>query len=119
MSKQSKGEQEIRNWLTKKEIPFVFQKVFNDCKNINHLPFDFAIVINDKYYCIEYQGKHHYDVNDNCMFGASDWDSEHKKVILRDKIKYNYCKKENIPFLIIPYWDFDKIDELLTEFLRV
>ena len=38
--------------------------------------------------------------------------------VKRDNIKSNYCKINNIPLLLIPYWDFDNIDELVTNFTK-
>ena len=37
--------------------------------------------------------------------------------IKRDNLKFEYCSKFNIPFLIIPYWDIDRIDEILDDVL--
>ena len=33
----------------------------------------------------------------------------------RDRYLRKYCKDNNIQLLEIPYWDFDNIDEILTE----
>lgn len=33
----------------------------------------------------------------------------------RDPLKDKYCADKEIPFIRIPYWDFDNIDAILTE----
>ena len=74
---------------------------FNDCKNQKPLPFDFAIIKDDKVVqLVEYQGEQHYKVVD--YFGG---EKGFQKRIRNDKIKKNYCKKKNIPLLIIDYCD--------------
>jgi hypothetical protein len=37
--------------------------------------------------------------------------------IRRDHIKFNYCRKFSIPLLVIPFWDFDRIEEILDDVL--
>ena len=37
---------------------------------------------------------------------------------IRDKIKVEYCAKNNIPLLVIPYWDFKKIEKIVDEFIN-
>jgi hypothetical protein len=36
-----------------------------------------------------------------------------------DQIKREYCKNNNIKLLEIPYWDFDKIEEILNKELSL
>lgn len=35
----------------------------------------------------------------------------------RDKIKQDYCAKNNIPLLIIPYTELKTIDKILNKFI--
>ena len=35
-----------------------------------------------------------------------------------DKLKNKYCKKNNIPLIRIPYWQFDKIEQILDKWLN-
>ena len=35
----------------------------------------------------------------------------------RDNIKNEYCKKNNIPLLRIPYWEKKNIKKIITEYL--
>ena len=48
----SYGEKIITEYLINNNINYTTQKTFEDCRNINKLPFDFYI--NDKHMCIEF-----------------------------------------------------------------
>lgn len=58
----SKGEQKIINYLNSKNIKYEPQYVFDDCKYINKLRFDFGVLNQDGklLFLIEYQGRQHY-----------------------------------------------------------
>ena len=43
------------------------------------------------------------------------WLKKRKKY---DKIKENYAIENKINLLIIPYWDFDKVEEILNENIK-
>lgn len=61
---------------------------------------------------IEYDGRQHYEP-------VKIWGGEDtlKGVIFRDGIKDAYCKLQWIPLLRIPYWDFDNIERIVTNFV--
>lgn len=106
--KESKGEKEIRNYLTKNNINFILQHKFTDCKNIKPLPFDFYLP--DLNICIEYQGVQHYKPVQH--FGGID------SLIITQKndlIKYEYCKNNKINLLIIN--DIKNIKQILVKIL--
>ena len=105
--KESCGELKITSVL--KEMGCDFQKQYKipECSNIRPLPFDFAIFENGKLVAlIEYQGDIHYH-------STGGWNTKERLLENqeRDKIKASYCRSNNIPLLIIPYWDYDKIDK--------
>ena len=85
------------HWI-KNNIKFIQQHKFDDCKNIKPLPFDFYLP--DYNTCIEFNGKQHYEPIK--YFGGR---VVYDKLIKRDKIKMEYCNKNNIPLLIIKYND--------------
>lgn len=92
----SKGEKAIAAWLDKKNIAYEPQKKFNDCRYIYSLSFDFYL--SDCNVCIEYNGKQHYEPID--YFGG---EKRFENQVLRDNIKREYCKKNNITLFEIPY----------------
>lgn len=108
----SSGELRIRDFMLKNNINFIQQYKFKDCKNKNSLPFDFSIfdINNNLLLLIEYQGQQHYKPVD--IFGGDERFKYQQKL---DKIKNIYCLKNNLPLLRIPYWDFDKIEQILSQ----
>ncbi len=116
---KSKGEKYIENHLIDNGIPYTDQQYFNTCKNKNRLRFDFAIEINDKNLCIEYQGIQHYEpINFGGKKSKNKTIEQFKDLQMRDKIKEDWCKSNNIPLLLIPYWEFNNINSILTEFIK-
>jgi len=104
--KTSKGENKIKIILNEKNIKYITQHKFDDCKNIRKLPFDFYLP--DYNMCIEFDGRQHFNSYD--FFGG---DEEYKKLKLRDSIKNNYCIENNIELLRIKYNEniIEKINE--------
>ena len=111
----SKGETVIRNWLIENKIEFEEPKRFKDCKNIKPLPFDFYL---PRYnLCIEFDGKQHFIPTD---FKSNLTEEEKLKSFkllqMRDNIKTDYCKNNNINLLRIKYTE--NIEEKLIEYFK-
>lgn len=94
----SKGESFIKNFLKKLNIKFYSQYKFNKCRDKYLLPFDFYLP--DHKLCIEYDGKQHFQPIKR--FGGEDNFILTQK---HDKIKNEYCIKNNIHLLRISYKD--------------
>ena len=109
---RSKGELIIADLLKQNNILFVSQYHFNDLlSERNNIPykFDFGIIDNNSLsYLIEFDGEQHYFYQRN---GNNSWNTEENfnKTQTRDKIKNDYCIKNNIPLIRIPYYIKDKI----------
>ena len=96
---QSFGESCVKSILEDMDVEFQSQYIFDDCKNIYVLRFDFGILYNDELIgLIEYDGKQHFEPIE--YFGG---ESGFKRTQQRDKIKNAYCKAHNIPLLRLPY----------------
>lgn len=107
---ESKGERKIKKWLKHNKIIYIAQKRFDGCCDKRALPFDFYLPSYN--ICIEYQGKQHYEAID--YFGGEEsllYTQYH------DKIKYDYCTKNNIRLICIPYWE--DVDEYLNKNLLI
>lgn len=102
----SKGERKIMLYLDKMNIEYISEFRINDCVNINKLPFDFYLP--EKNICIEYDGEQHFRPVD--YFGGLEAFDKLKK---RDVIKDNYCLKNNIKLIRIPFDKYDLIDDIL------
>lgn len=103
--RESKGEIFIRNYLQDRGIEFVSQKKFSDCKYKKELLFDFYLPNSN--ICIEYNGLQHYESVK--YFGGINKFNEQK---IRDKIKNEYCKNNNIHLITIKY------DEIISDILH-
>jgi very-short-patch-repair endonuclease len=57
--------------------------------------------------CIEYDGKQHF----NFVGTWYQTKEEFERAIQRDKEKTEYCIKNNIKLIRIPYYDYDKLNE--------
>ena len=93
-------------YLEKINTDYEMQYRFKDCKFKYTLPFDFYL---PQYNCcIEFDGKQHYQIVKH--FGGLD---EFIDTKIRDTIKNIYCQQNNIKLIRIPYWEFDRIEEIL------
>lgn len=109
--KESIGEKEINSFLSKRNIEFIRQHKFPDCKNKYPLSFDFYIP--SEKICIEYDGVQHFEMVK--FFGGQ---KRFEDIKNNDDIKNKYCKNNNLKLLRIPYYDYDKIEIILSEFLN-
>lgn len=102
--KESVGERKIREYLEKNNIDYVPQYWFDDCRDINPLPFDFYIEKLNM--CIEFDGKQHFEPTHffNCSYN---------KIQAHDQIKNKYCLNNGIHLIRIPYWKMNKITDIL------
>lgn len=106
---RSHGEMKVARALTELNIQYKQEHTFDDLYLHEGWPlrFDFAILQQNKIVAlIECQGEQHYR---NVAF------FEDKTLHLRDKMKKEFCEKNNIPLIEIPYTDYDKID---AEYMR-
>jgi len=112
---KSLGENEIEQLLILYNANFIKQYKFDDCRGIKRkLPFDFAIFKDDYKnddnltFLIEYNGIQHYKAVE--IFGGQ---KQLEKQQYYDKIKKDYCENNNIKLIVIPYWEFKNIKNIL------
>lgn len=113
----SKGEKRVSKYLNNKGIEYEAQYIFDDCKNIYALPFDFYLPQYN--ICIEYDGEYHFmPIRISKSVTISQAEENFKMVQLRDKIKTDYCKNNNIMLIRIPYTEFDNIEKILDTYIN-
>lgn len=114
----SKGEDKIREWLTSNNMNFSEQYTFEELKIERKLRFDFVIFNKNKKIkmLIEFDGKQH--------FGFGNFTDDTETMIIHfnniqesDRIKNEFCFKNSIPLLRIPYNKYHKIEEILSNSL--
>ena len=97
---------------------YVTQANFPDCTDVGLLRFDFGVYKNNKLLClIEYDGEQHYMPVKFCDISDDEVQQKLLDTQRRDKIKNDYCLKNNIPLLRIPYWDKENMKKIITEYL--
>lgn len=104
--KISKGERKIELYLKEHKISFEYQKKFKNLKNIRQLSYDFYLPKENL--LIEYNGEQHYKES---RFKYHNLENQ----ILNDDIKKDFAKNNNINLLVIPYWNFNNIENILQE----
>lgn len=99
----------VESFLDNNNIEYEKEKRFDDCKYIRVLPFDYYL---PKYnMCIEVDGEFHYSDN-NIYLNKNNM---YEKIFIRDNIKTQYCKDNNIKLLRLPYFKELEFEEILKE----
>lgn len=107
----SKGERKISEFLIEKNIKYISQKTFKDCyykSNKAKLKFDFYLPENNC--CIEFDGIQHF-------YPIKYWRGKEglKENIIKDNIKTDFCIKNGIKLIRIPYTEFKDIENILNK----
>lgn len=115
--KSSKNENIIRKYLNLHNFNFKEQVSFPACKNKRRLLFDFVITHGSELLAIEYNGEHHYGLV-NFSSNKTRTYVEFEQTKINDAIKLEWCKNNDVPLLVIPYWESANIESLLDDFLK-
>ena len=108
----SHGERRINDFLTNKNIVFIYQKSFSTLRGVGGglLSYDFYIPTYNL--LIEYQGEFH---------DGTAWQQTEINFLRQqehDRRKKIYAKNHNINLLEIWYWDYDNIEQILNTTLN-
>ena len=109
----SRGEYAIKTYLEAHNIQFYMQFRFSDCRTTVPLPFDFYLP--NHHICIEYDGEGHYKPIRRGNISYAQAQELLQSIQYRDGIKDNYCNKNNIKLIRMPYWEFNNIDNILNK----
>lgn len=109
----SNGEARIKEVFNKYNTKYIFQYKFGDCIcNKRDMAFDFYL--QEQRVAIEYDGIQHFEPVK--IFGGI----EQFKIQQRnDCFKTEYCNKNNIRLIRIPYWEFENIESILIKELNL
>ena len=109
---ESKGEKEVARVLDKYVINYTRQYRFEDCRLKYPLPFDFYL--SDYNCCIEFDGLQHRYISE--YFGGFD---KFVSTVISDTVKSEYCKKNNIKLIRIPYNEIKNIEKIIVNELEL
>lgn len=96
--RQSKGEYKIEQLLKNNHINYVTEYIDKNCKLSTGGYGRFDFFVNNKYY-IEYDGNIHFSARGGTIFTEENF----QVIQTRDKEKNDYCLKNKIPLIRIPY----------------
>lgn len=113
---KSRGNATIMRWLNSNHKLYQAEYSFEDFTSYNGVPYryDFAIFNDNKElaFLIEYQGNIHFEV-------GSGWNNKERLADnqRRDKLKLEYCQKNNIRLYYITYKEIieDRLEEIFNE----
>lgn len=115
MCRESIGERMVRIWLEANNVSYIYQYIFDGCKDTNTLPFDFYLP--NYNCCMEYDGIQHFKPVDFAGEGEEIAQRKFEYTQSHDRIKNEYCKNNNINLIRIPY--YADIEEELNNFLFI
>lgn len=103
----SRGEQQIRAALRSIGVKFLEQARFYACRN-RRIPFDFYPP--ETRTLIEFDGKQHF-------IKSELWGGHHllERTQHHDAIKNRFACEHGFRLIRIPYWDFERIEEILRK----
>lgn len=108
--RRSKGEIAVAKILTNNNISYIQEYKAFQFANKKWALFDFYV---NNQYLIEYDGETHFKANLHGWHNQEQLEAQQE----RDMIKNQWCQKNNIPLIRIPYTQYDKlcIDDLKLE----
>ena len=111
--KSSKGEVKLEKLFNQYNIKYIrqysFKELITNTSRKTRLRFDFYLPKYDL--LIEYQGRQHYKYNSHPK-----WDGN--KTRISDQLKRDYCKKNKMKLLAIPYTYFDKLEDIVLKIMN-
>ena len=101
-----------QKFLDELDLLYVPQYKFDDCRDINPLPFDFYL--NEHNVAIEVDGEGHY----RPIKYSSSWDeietiNKFNIIQRHDDIKTEYCLNHNITLIRVPYYERPNVELFL------
>lgn len=109
---ESNGEKLIDQYLRSKgflsSVDYFREHRFDDCRKKRTLPFDFYIPAMNL--IIEYDGALHFMPAHNGAFGGEEGLKQRQE---NDRIKNEYCTRNNIKLVRIPYTHYDQVETIL------
>lgn len=108
------GENLIKRYLENHKIPNKAEYTFSELRGLRGgvLRYDFAVLKENKLLgLIEFDGEQHYQE-------AGTYFNEDGQVQIHDLIKDNYAQSIKVPLLRIPFFEKDRIDEILDNWIK-
>lgn len=118
-SLNSLGETKIKEILNENKIEFNPENIFDDCFRSKYSKLRFDFYLHKYNMAIEYDGIQHFEPVDFYHKGIEFAKRQFEDLKIRDKMKNDYCFDNNINLVRIPYWDFDRIEDIVLSKLKI
>ena len=108
---KSKGEARICKILTALNQEFIQEKTFENCVFANGTFARFDFYLPQHNLIVEYDGEQHY----------TGWNGKDNlnEIQAKDKFKTEWCEKNQIQLLRIPYYNYENIEDIIKNILEV
>ena len=116
LKNRSKGEKEIEKVLKKYNIEYEVQsKEFKSKSSKRYLSFDFKLYDENtgNPIFIEFDGAFHYKSFDNSEKSLREYNAK----LRNDKLKEKYCKKHGYTLIRIPFWEINRVEEVIKKYI--
>jgi hypothetical protein len=111
----SKGEVAIEKWLVENKIYFKHYHNYSDLRGPSNRLLTFDFYVPYKNLLVEFDGEQHYKITSFGSASKKDSIEKFRNLMRNDSLKNQYCIKNNIPLLRIPYFEIKNIPEILTD----
>ena len=116
---ESKGEKRIAKYLDNRSINYIHDKpYFKDLRSNKNGILKPDFIIENMKIWIEFDGEQHFRPVDFAGKGKELAKEQFRINQENDKLKNEYAKEHNWKLIRIPYWDFDRIEEILNKELN-
>lgn len=112
----SEGERKLIFALKKNNVNVDTQHTFDDLTYCKKLRFDAYDL--DRNIAFEFNGEQHYYPVDWGNRGGVYAENEYELNQYRDSLKKEFCEQNNIKLVIIPYWEINNIETIITDFYK-
>ncbi len=108
----SSGELRIMEYLNSNNLNYKKEKSFADCVSNGGRKLRFDFYLPEYNIAIEYDGRQHFEPV--TFWNGQDANKKFRECKENDAIKNEFCSKNNITLIRIPYWNYNKIDTILA-----
>jgi hypothetical protein len=110
----SKGEYIISKLLKSNNVNFIREKTFSKCLSPKNRKLRFDFYLPDFKVLLEFQGEQHYKPINKSYKSISKF----KRLKIHDNIKKQFCEKNNLKLIAIPYTFRNKLDILIPKLIE-
>lgn len=107
-------EDTVERWLQLNGVKYEAQKAFTGLVGVGKKSLRYDFYVPDKNCCIEVNGAQHYKPATFGIRSKEDAEQAYKITQIHDKRKEEFCRDNNINFVVIPFWEIEKTEGYKT-----